>query len=159
MKECFSLLFHGRWKALFTDPTRNNFIQFFRYMIVGGIATVADWALLFLFEYLISQLSEAESVQTAAKYVAAVIGFGAGLVVNFVLTRAFVFNGQTARAKNTVGEFAGHLTVGAVGLGLTELFLWFGDLLSVHFMLAKVVATVIVFFWNYLARKFFVYKK
>ena len=46
-----------------------------------------------------------------------------------------------------------------IGLLLTELFLWFGDLLSVHFMLSKVVATVIVFFWNYLARKFIVYKK
>lgn len=159
MKEFFSLLFHGRMKALFLEPTTNSFIQFFRYLFVGGLATVVDWVLLFGFEKLIASLTDSAPVQTAAKYIAAVIGFAAGLLVNFLLTRAFVFNSQTARAGNTAGEFAGHLIVGVIGLLLTELFLWFGDLLSVHFMLSKVVATVIVFFWNYLARKFIVYKK
>jgi putative flippase GtrA len=159
MKEFFSLLSHGRMRALLLEPTQNNVIQFVRYMLVGGLATVADWVLLFGFEYLIVTLSDSTWVQTAAKYIAAVIGFTAGLVINFLLTRAFVFNGQEARAGNTAGEFAGHLVVGVIGLLLTEMFLWFGDLLSIHFMLAKVVATVIVFFWNYLARKFIVYKK
>ena len=159
MKEFFSLLFHGRMKALFLEPTKNSFIQFFRYLFVGGLATVVDWVLLFGFEKLIVSLTDSAAVPTAAKYIAAFIGFAAGLLVNFLLTRAFVFNSQTARAGNTAGEFAGHLIVGVIGLLLTELFLWFGDLLSVHFMLSKVVATVIVFFWNSRARKFIVYKK
>lgn len=158
MKEFFDLLLHGRLKALLTEPTQNGFLQFFRYLLVGGLATVVDWGLLYGCEAWFSHMASTAAMQTASKYVAAAIGFGAGLLVNFLLTKAFVFNSQTARASSTLGEFLGHLLVGLIGLGLTELFLWVGDLWQIHFMLAKVAATVMVFFWNYLARKFFVYK-
>ena len=70
MREFFSLLFHGRMKALFLEPTTNSFIQFFRYLFVGGLATVVDWVLLFGFEKLIASLTDSAPVQTAAKYIA-----------------------------------------------------------------------------------------
>ena len=38
MKEFFDLLKKGRFRAIFLDPTDNGFLQFFRYLFVGGYA-------------------------------------------------------------------------------------------------------------------------
>lgn len=160
MKEFFSLLKQGKLKAIFLEPTTNNFLQFFRYMFVGGIATVVDWLLSFSAERLLS--TTVPSLPTQLVYImATTIGFGTGLVVNFLLSRSFVFAAKKARAQTKVGEFAGHLIVGAIGLGMSYLIVWVGTefLLSNSFMLFRMIATLIVFVWNYLARKFFVYKK
>lgn len=158
MKEFFELLKKGRFKAIFLEPTHNGFLEFFRYLFVGGVATVVDWALLWIFEAVISRASDSATLQDVAKYIAVVIGFGGGLLVNFLLSRAMVFKGHESRAHSTAGEFTGHLLVGVIGLGLTELLVWLGDIAGIYFMISKIVATVLVFFWNYLARKFFVYK-
>lgn len=158
MKELFSLLFRGRFRALFIEPTHNGVIRFFRYAFVGGIATVVDWVLLWACELGLRQILPPDA-HAFSKYPAAVVGFGAGLMVNFWLTRAFVFNGMHSRAHSRAGEFGGHLIVGVIGLVLTELLLLLGDVAGLHFMLAKIAATAVVFFWNYIARKCFVYKK
>ncbi len=160
MKEFFALLKQGKFKAIFIEPTANNFLQFFRYVFVGGIATVVDWILSFGTERLLS--ATVPSLPNQFIYmIATTIGFGAGLVVNFLLSRAFVFAAKKARAKTKTGEFAGHLIVGGIGLGMSYLIVWVGTkfLLKDAFMLFRIIATLIVFVWNYLARKFFVYKK
>lgn len=160
MKEFFDLLKKGRFRAIFLDPTDNGFLQFFRYLFVGGIATVVDWLLSFGAERLLTLA--VPSIPTQWVYViATTVGFGTGLVVNFLLSRAFVFADKEARAKTKAGEFAGHLIVGGIGLGMSYLIVWVGTefLLANSFMLFRMIATLIVFIWNYLARKFFVYKK
>ncbi|MBQ4563015.1 MAG: GtrA family protein [Lachnospiraceae bacterium] len=158
IKDIWNLVRRGKWRELFLTPTTNGGIQFFRYVFVGGIATVVDWGLLYVFEHLLRAMIPGDMMMTASKYIAAAIGFGGGLFVNYFLSRAFVFNAQSSRAKSRTAEFLGHALVGVIGLGLTELLIFLGSLLSVHYMIAKVAATVIVFFWNYLARKFFVYR-
>ena len=158
IKEIWELVRRGKWRALFLAPTKSGGIQFFRYLFVGGIATVVDWGLLYGFEHFLRILFTGDMMMTASKYIAAAIGFGGGLLVNYFLSRAFVFNSQRSRANNRMGEFLGHALVGVIGLGLTELLIFLGDLLGMHYMIAKVAATVIVFFWNYLARKFWVYR-
>ena len=147
IKEIWDLVRHGKWRALFLEPTKS-----------GGIATVVDWGLLYGFEHFLRILFTGDMMMTASKYIAAAIGFGGGLLVNYFLSRAFVFSAQDSRANNRMGEFLGHALVGVIGLGLTELLIFLGELMSVHYMIAKVAATVIVFFWNYLARKFWVYR-
>lgn len=158
IKDILNLLRRGKWRELFLKPTSNGGIQFFRYVFVGGIATVVDWGLLYVFENLLRITFPGEIMMTASKYIAAAIGFGGGLLVNYFLSRAFVFSAQSSRVKSHTAEFLGHALVGVIGLGLTELLIFLGSLISAHYMIAKVAATVIVFFWNYLARKFFVYK-
>ena len=158
MKEFFSLLKQFKLKAIFLDPTDNGFLQFFRYLFVGGIATVVDWALSFGAEKLFASVT---SFQAQIVYIfATTVGFAGGLATNFILSRALVFATQEARAKTKLGEFMGHFTVGAIGLGLSYLIVWAGTTLIVdNYMLFRIIATVVVFVWNYLARKFFVYKK
>ena len=159
MKEFFTLLKQGKFKAIFLDPTNNGFLQFFRYLFVGGIATVVDLFLSFGTEWLVSTTT---SITEQLVYIiATTVGFAGGLTTNFLLSRAFVFGTKEARAKTKGGEFFGHFLVGAIGLGMSYLIVWVGTsfILKGNYPVFRITATVVVFIWNYLARKFFVYKK
>ena len=157
MKEFFELLRKWRLKELFFTPTQNSFIEFFRYLFVGGIATVVDWLFSFGTERAVASLTPIPSQWVYV--IATTVGFAFGMVTNFLLSRAFVFSAKTARARTKTGEFLGHLTVGVTGLLLSYLIVWMGTSLLVDaYMPFRMIATAVVFFWNYLAKKFFVYK-
>jgi len=89
---------------------------------------------------------------------AACFGFVAGLVFNFLLSRALVFRAETARVGRLL-EFAGYALIGLVGLGLTEALLYFfTEIVQFHYMISKVVASAVVLFWNFFARKVILYR-
>ena len=149
MKVFFDLLKKFDLKGLFVDPTTNGFLQFFRYVFVGGIATVVDWGILLVLTDLCNLYH----------LVSAIISFVAGLVTNYLLSKLLVFNASEARVNKAL-EFLGYALIGVVGLGITELIMYlFTDRMTLHYMLSKMIATVIVLIWNYLARKLFLYKK
>jgi len=158
MKEFFELLKKGRFKEIFFAHTDNSFLEFFRYLFVGGVATVVDWSLSFGSEWAMQGSLPIHSQQIYI--IATTLGFFGGLLTNFLLSRAFVFASKTARAKTRSGEFLGHFAVGAIGLFLSYLIVWVGTtfVLKDHYAASRITATVIVFCWNYLARKYFVYK-
>ena len=72
-------------KQLFSGDTDNTFIQFFRYVFVGGFAFVVDYGIMTA----LVELCRFDPV------VAATISFVAGLLVNYVLKRRnnMVFQG------------------------------------------------------------------
>ena len=148
MKGFLNLLKHFALKGIFLTPTKNGFLQFFRYVFVGGIATVVDFGLLFVLTDLVH----------IHHLISAIISFIAGLTTNFVLSKFLVFKANEARVTPFM-EFVSYALIGIIGLGLTELILFlFTTLLTLHYMLSKIIATVIVFLWNYVARKMIVYK-
>jgi putative flippase GtrA len=134
-------------KKLFVEPTTQPLIQFFRYVFVGGCSFVVDAAVLWF------------CVQLGLHYlVAACFGFVAGLICNFLLSRALVFRGQPAQVGRVV-EFAAYALIGLIGLGLTELLLYFfTEIVLFHYMISKVIAAAIVLIWNFLARKLLLYR-
>lgn len=134
-------------KTLFLEPTANPLIQFFRYVFVGGCSFLVDAGVLWL------------CVQLGLHYlVAACFGFVAGLICNFVLSRALVFRAETARVGRVL-EFAAYALIGLIGLGLTELLLYFfTEIVQFHYMISKVIASAVVLFWNFLARKLLLYR-
>ena len=135
-------------KRLFSEPTTQPFIQFFRYVFVGGCSFLVDAGVLWL------------CVHAGLHYlVGACFGFVAGLVCNFLLSRALVFRAQAARVGRLL-EFAGYALIGLVGLGLTEALLYFfTEIVLLHYMLSKVIASAIVLFWNFFARKVLLYRR
>lgn len=148
MKDFFELLKKFDLKGIFVDPTTNGFLQFFRYVFVGGIATVADW----------SVLAFATEILSVHHLISAIISFVVGLLVNFALSKLLVFKANEAKTNATM-EFVGYAVIGVIGLGLTELILFLlTDKAGLHYMLSKVVATMVVLVWNYLARKKVLYK-
>jgi putative flippase GtrA len=131
-------------KRIFLNNTNNTFLQLFRYAFVGGMAFIADFGLLYVlteyahFHYLLS----------------ATFAFIVGVVLNYLLSKKWVFSSNTTIKKQWI-EFAVFSLIGIVGLALNNLFLWmFTDYCSIHYMFSKALTTVIVFFWNFLARKF-----
>ncbi len=154
-------------KELFIGDTDNTFIQFFRSLFVGGIATLADMAVLVFFR----------EVCNIPESVSAVFGFIVGLAVNYIISTFWVF--AKAKVKNRTMDFIAFGIIGVIGLGLTQLIIEpfavqgmfgegilvknavFGSLLPTdkYYIIGKVLAVVLVYMWNFFARKFFLYNK
>ncbi len=141
-------------KKIFTEKTDNTFIQFFRYLFVGGAATVVDWGSSSLFFYFVFH----KNFATASN----VIGFVLGLITNYIISTIWVFD--RSKVKNRVAEFVSFAAIGVVGLlitiGVTKLSEHLlADTTSLYQIIAKVVSTGIAFFWNFFARKYLIYDK
>src|SRR3989339_826417 len=97
-------------QKIFVGKSDNFRIQLLRYIFVGGLAAIVDMFLLFVLtdwaklHYLIS----------------AIIAFVAGLVVNYLLSRLWIFKSIFSLSK----EFIIFAIIGIIGLGLNELFLY-----------------------------------
>ena len=86
----------------------------------------------------------------------AAIAFVAGLVVNYVLSKLWVFNKSSY--KNKVAEFLMFALIGVIGLGFTELLMWlFTDIFGAYYIISKILTTMLVYFWNFFARKFMIF--
>ena len=134
-------------KGILIEPTESVAIQAFRAFIVGGIAFIADAGVLWMLSL------------TGLHYLTcAVFGFLVGLTVNFVLSTRFVFKGKASLGR--FGEIAVYVVVSLVGLGLTEVLLWlFTEIAGFYFMISKCIAALLVFAWNFTARKIILYRK
>ena len=132
---------------------RKLILEFSRYVIVGGIAFIADISTLYIFkEYLL------EGVQFAL-YLATAIGFMAGLTVNYLLCIKFVFlsakGTESGKGKRDKILFT---VIGVIGLGINELGMSIGaGFYEINYLFVKVVVAGIVLLWNYFARKFMIF--
>ncbi len=151
------------------------FWEIFRFLLVGGTATIVDYIVFWLFDGVLFPLvSDAAWWHTVALLLATAFGFCAGLAVNWILSVKFVFlqvqNKEEASSKKSFALFT---LIGVIGLVITEL----GMLLLVAIFptfslfnttallgttwekwLARVIMTGIVLVWNYLGRKLFIFK-
>ena len=130
-------------KNLFKGRTGDVRIQAFRYLISGGTAFLVDAGILALLTELFGK--EHLLIWTA-------IAFTAGLVTTYLFSILWVFDNRSV--KNRAAEISIFVLIGLAGLGLTELFMWlFAQKIGIHYLLAKVITTIIVFFWNFIAKK------
>ena len=124
--------------------------QFLRYFVTGGLAFIVDFGAfafaLYYFDihYLVANL----------------IGLMAGNVVNYLLTVGWVFSTEKRKMeKHVVLEVVVFVTISLVGMGLNEFLMYvFVGLLAIQEMVSKVGAAIIVLVYNFLARKFILFK-
>ena len=129
-------------KKLIFHKSDKIYIQLFRYLFVGGIAFAADFGSL----YLLTEFAGFYYLLSAA------MSFMVGLIVNYSLSVKWVF--QVQKTDRKLGQFIIFGIIGVVGLGLNELIIWLiTDKLHVYYLYSKCVSTVIVLFWNFLARR------
>ena len=116
-----------------------------RFAIVGAIATAAHYAILIA----LVEIGHVEPV------VATTFGYGVGIVVSYTLNRRFTFGETTAPVASSFAKFALLYGVGAVLNGAIM-----GGLigLGAPYLLAQVVATGIVLFWNFLGARYIVFR-
>lgn len=132
---------------LFVYKTDNLLIQLTRYTIVGGLAFIVDFALLFILtEYI------------GLHYIAsATCSFLAGLLVNYYISTAWVFE-STIKSKQI--EFTLFALIGVLGLGLNDLLIWiFTEKCHIYYMFSKLITATLVYLWNFLGRKYLVFNK
>ena len=85
------------------------------------------------------------------------LSFSVGIACNFLLTKFFAFKSVAPSARG-LGEVAVFLIISLVGLGLTMAFMHlFTGPAGLSPMPAKLVSAILVFFWNFLGRKFILY--
>lgn len=117
-------------------------IQFFRYFIVGGMAFVVDFAVL----YLLTEFASLYYLFSAC------IAFTAGIAINYALSVTWVFDYRSV--DNRVHEFAIFTLIGITGLGLNAALMWlFTELVGLHYLGSKMVAAALIFLFNFGARK------
>ncbi|MBE6847139.1 MAG: GtrA family protein [Ruminococcus sp.] len=147
MKELLRLLMQGRFRALFLEQTNNIWIQLLRYGFVGGLAFLVDFGTLALLHHGLDM----------NLYLATALAFCAGLCANYLLSKWAVFQQKAKQGK--LVEFITYGVIGVIGLGLTELLIWLlSDRLDIAPLLAKGIAAVLVLLWNFLARRFVLYR-
>ncbi|MGE5527847.1 MAG: GtrA family protein [Patescibacteria group bacterium] len=134
-------------KELLRARTDNLAVQFLRYAVVGGLAFALDFGTLYAlteglrFHYLVS----------------AAAAFLVGLVFNYILSTFWVFSRRTL--ANRWAEFVAFAAIGLAGLGLNEIFIYaFTEFAALHYLVSKAAATVLVFIWNFSARRFIIYR-
>lgn len=128
--------------SLLRHPTGNVWIQIVRYFFSGGVAFLVDAGLLYV-------LTEFCGVYYL---VSSIISFSIGLIITYLFSIFWVFDNRNM--KNRYAEFSVFVLIGVVGLGLTSLFMWlFTDKIGVHYIFSKVITTIIVFVWNFFAKK------
>ncbi len=136
------------FKNLIFSKSENFFLQMIRYSFAGGVAFVVDFSILVTLtewvglNYLLS----------------AIIGFTVGIVTVYLISTYWVFPVRTI--KNRHKEFVVFSIIGIVGLCFNELFLWlFTEYARMYYMISKLLATGLVYFWNFLARKYILFNK
>jgi len=161
VRHFFSLLIHGRFRELLIDPTDDGFIQFFRFLFVGGTATLIDMAAGWAFFHFVflADLPLGAWILTRDTLSSAV-GFLFGLVANYVLSILWVFRKPDA---NRVVEFLAFAAIGLVGLlvksGTVALVgLVLTAQTDLFFLIKSAVGTLVAMIWNFAARKLLLYR-
>ena len=72
------------------------------------------------------------------------------------MSTKWVFNQENI--DNRVLEFNLFLLISTIGLVFTEILLYlFTDILGLYYLISKIIAAIIVLFWNFIARRVMFY--
>ncbi|MEI6499362.1 MAG: GtrA family protein [bacterium] len=125
--------------------------EIIRYGFVGLISTILDFAFLNITYILLGNIDNHLWLATAS-------GFLIGTINGYIMNSRWTFQYETKGTE--AKKFTKFAIIGLVGFALTELIvLGLAHLLDVDKNIAKLIAVVIVFFWNYFANKHWTFKK
>lgn len=134
-------------RRLLLSPSDRLLVQLAHYVVVGGAAFAVDFVSL----YALTEFGGLHYLLSAA------VAFCLGLMTNYLLSVFWVFNRRTL--SNRWLEFLIFGLIGLVGLGLNELILWFlTDRMGLYYLASKLASSVLVLFWNFLARRFSLFR-
>ena len=118
--------------------------KIFRFVIVGGIATIIDFVFLYIFkEFLNFNL-----------FLANTLAFIISVIYNYIASIKWVFD--IDKNKNSKIQFLLFITFSVIGLILNNIFIYlFTDIMGIYYLISKIIATLFVMIFNFVTRKIF----
>ena len=140
------MLIATRLKQWIADPVESVFLQVPRALAASLLALVVDFAIL---EFCVR-------VVGMPAVPGAILGYLAGGVLQYVLCSMWVFSTSN---KGDAAGFIAFTLLSLVGLGITWIVMavvhdWAGTPIEP----AKIVAVVLAFSWNFLSRKYLLFR-
>ena len=119
-------------------------MQFCKFSMVGVVAFLIDYGLLFAFTDLLHM----------HYLVSSMLSFSVASVFNYIYSTKYVFECREEQRK--AGQFTVFLLLSACGLLLNSMLMkTFVENMAFHYMVAKLFSAVIVSIWNFISRKIF----
>lgn len=123
---------------------KNILNQFARFAAVGIIAFLIDCGLLLVLTEILGLWY----------FISSLISFVVSVVFSYVASMKYVFSYKKKLGK--IKEFEVFFLLSSVGLLINQIGVWYlVEHKFIHYLLAKLVATVIVTIWNFTSRKMF----
>jgi len=140
----------SRLPDLLLSPTRRIVIQVPRALVVAVVAAAVDVGVL-------AALVEGLGL---APWLAACVGYFTGGLVQYAASETWVFGGHTDRRWGTLSRFLSFQLLSVGGLVVTWGVMAVGnEWLGIHYLVAKGAALCLAFFYNYLSRRWWVYRE
>lgn len=115
--------------------------QIVRFLIIGGTAFLIDAGILYLLtDYLhIHYL------------VSSILSFTIAVIFNYIFSIKWVFEVKNAQ---TIRDITIFILLSVVGLCINQVVMYISvDMLAIYYMIAKIIATIIVMIYNFITRK------
>ena len=120
--------------------------QFFKYSIAGGIAALIEWLTFFT----------ANRILDLHYMTAVIISFILATLANYIISIKFVFEPSQYKSSLQILLVFG---VSLIGLLMNLVFMSiFVSYLEFDSVFSKVVSTGLVFLWNFISRKIWIFK-
>jgi putative flippase GtrA len=132
---------------IFVKQTDSLATQIFRFGIAGALATVVDGFTLFSLTHFLK----------VPYLISTVLGFCLGILVSYIISIRWVFASRTIKSPSM--EFLIFFVIGIIALALTASIIYVSvEAFHLHYMVGKAIAIVIVFIWNFGARRVIMFR-
>lgn len=133
---------------LFLNKTDNFFLQFFRYLFVGGTSFLIHFFSFYVFTNILG----------IYYLISGVLAFLIAVIANYLMSTKWVFNQYNI--ENRVLEFNIFILISVIGLVINEIVLFiFTDFVGFNHLISLIIAAGVAWFWNFIARRMLFYGK
>ncbi len=117
--------------------------KFFKFVIIGAIATIIDYAVMILLR----------EVFNTTVLIASATGFIIALVFNYYCNMMYVFTDTKEGMTKTKAAII-FLVTSLIGLGLNQLIMYLlTEQVLMHYIFAKIFSIMLVGLWNFFSKK------
>lgn len=123
---------------------KKELVQFGKFGIVGTLCFSIDYGLMVLLK----------EFHIVSYFGASALSFTVSVIVNYLLSMRFVFQGKSD--LNKAQEMIIFVSLSLVGLAFNQMIMWIAvDFFGVFYAVAKIFSSLLVTTYNFISRKLF----